>query len=258
MARAWQRWAWITLWAVAVSVASELAAQTLGEPADGGAPFELSSESRTKTAQRMPTAAPPKEVAAAEKEIEAGIASLQARKNDIAVQRFTAALSAGSLPGALMAKALYHRGVAFRRWGKPVQAISDLTSALWFKNGLGASDRADALAMRAAAYRDAGLPDQLDAEAKKLAAPAVGASHSGSDAARSETDREASEVAAASAEPSEALRAAHAGGFASFFGGLFGRASSGSSVQTGAVSASPPPPTLSGWVDNTEVRKGAQ
>ena len=252
MARAWQRRAWLTL--LAVSVASELAAQTAGEPTDGGAPFELSNESGVKTTQRMSsTAAPRKDVADAEKEIEAGIVSLQAGKIAIAVQRFSAALSGGSLPGTLMARALYHRGVAFRRWGKPVQAISDLTSALWIKNGLGASDREDALAMRAAAYRDAGLPDQVDAEVKKLAAPAAGAPGSGAMATPSETEK----AAAASSEAPEATGAAPVsrGGFGALFSSLFGSSPSTSAVQTSAVSGSSPPPASVGWLEGTEVRK---
>jgi hypothetical protein len=253
MARAWQTWTWATLLTSAVSVAPQVAAQTWG---DVGAPFESSDASGAKTIQRMSgKAAAKKDPAAAQKEIEAGIASLEAGKTDIAVQRFTAALSGGSLPSPLMAKALYYRGVAFRRHGKPVQAISDLTSALWLKNGLDASERVAALAMRAAAYRDAGLPDQIDSEPKTLAAPGAGAPSSGLIAAPATADRSASQAAAASAEPSEALRAASGIGLGGFFDGLFGRASSGSSVQTGAVSASPSP-TSSGWVDGTEVRKG--
>jgi tetratricopeptide (TPR) repeat protein len=259
MARAWQTWTWATLLTLAVSVAPQAAAQTLG---DIGVPFESSSASGAKTQRMSSKAAPKKDPAAAQKEIEVGIASLQAGKTDNAVQRFTAALSGSSLPSPLIAKALYHRGVAFRRQGKPVQAISDLTSALWLKNGLDESERADALAMRAGAYRDAGLPDQVDTEPKKLAAPAAGASSSGVIAAPAQTDRDAKQTAAASAEPSEATRVepASGGGLRSFFGGLFGRESSGSAVQTGTVPASAPPTSngwvdFGGWVDGTEVRK---
>jgi tetratricopeptide (TPR) repeat protein len=261
MARAWQTWTWATLLTSAVSVAPQVAAQVLG---DVGAPFESSSARAANATQRMSSkAANKKDPAAAQKEIEAGIAALEAGKTDNAVQRFTAAVSGSSLPSPLIAKALYHRGVAFRRQGKPVQAISDLTSALWLKNGLDESERADALAMRAGAYRDAGLPDQVDTEPKKLAAPAAGASSSGAIAAPAQTDGDASQAAAAPAEPSETTRAASGGGLGSFFRGLFGRASSGSSVQTGAVSASPPPTSsgwvdFGGWVDGTEVRKSGR
>ena len=64
------------------------------------------------------------------------------------------------MPPPQMARALYHRGVAYRKANKPAQAISDLTSALWLKNGLQDADRQDAVKQRADAYREAGLPDQ--------------------------------------------------------------------------------------------------
>jgi hypothetical protein len=259
MVRAWQTWTWAMLLTAAVSTAPQAVAQVLGSV--GGAPLESSVASGTNAQRGSSRAAAKKDPAAAQTEIEAGIASLQAGKTDIAVRRFTAVLSGGSLPSPLMAKAFYHRGVAFRRQGKPVQAISDLTSALWVKSGLDGSERADALAMRAAAYRDAGLPDQVDVEPNRAAALAGGASPSGDTAAPAQTDSGLSQAAAAPAAPSEGTTAASGGGISSFLGGLFGRASSGSSIQTGAVSA-PPPPTSSewvdfgGWVDGTEVRRG--
>jgi hypothetical protein len=258
MAWAWQTWTRAMLLTAAVSTAPHAAAQ-VGNV--GGAPFESSVASGTKAQGGSSGAATKKDPAAAQKEIEAGIASLQAGKTDIAVRRFTAVLSGGSLASPLMAKAFYHRGVAFRRQGKPVQAISDLTSALWVKSGLDGSERADALAMRAAAYRDAGLPDQVNAEPNKAAAPAGGASSGGDIAAPAHTDSGSRQAAAAPAEPSEGTTAVSGGGITSFLSGLFGRASLGSSIQTGAVSA-PPPPTSSewvdfgGWVDGTEVQKG--
>ena len=54
---------------------------------------------------------------------------------------------------------LYYRGLAFRKMGKPGFAISDLTSALWLKNGLSEAERADATKMRALAYHEAGISD---------------------------------------------------------------------------------------------------
>ncbi len=59
-------------------------------------------------------------------------------------------MAGGNLPPAIMARALYMRGVAYRQQSKPAQAISDLTSALWLKGGLAAEDRADALKQRPA------------------------------------------------------------------------------------------------------------
>jgi len=49
-------------------------------------------------------------------------------------------------------------------------AISDLTSALWLKGGLGGDERADALRQRSAAYRDAGLTESGEAVASASSA----------------------------------------------------------------------------------------
>ena len=65
----------------------------------------------------------------------------------------------GGLGSAEMAKALYVRGMAYKKQSKPGLAISDLTSALWLKNGLGDADQKSAIAERAEAYRLAGLGD---------------------------------------------------------------------------------------------------
>lgn len=107
--------------------------------------------------------------AAAQRAIESGIASYNAGKTDLAVQQLSSALSGGKLPAQQMARALYYRGASYRKQSKPAQAIADLTSALWLKNGLTDSERADATTQRSAAYREAGLPDQADAGASRQA-----------------------------------------------------------------------------------------
>ncbi len=100
--------------------------------------------------------------AAAQGEVEAGINALGQGRLDAAVASLSNAVSAGSLPSAQTARALYYRGVAHRRQSKPALAISDLTNALWIKAGLTEEQRADALQQRTGAYREAGLPDQAD------------------------------------------------------------------------------------------------
>ena len=95
--------------------------------------------------------------AEAQRAIEAALKQVQAGRADQAVQAMTATLSAGNLPPALMAKALYVRGLAYRRQGRSAQAISDLNSALWLKGGLGGEDRVEATNERSVAYADAGL-----------------------------------------------------------------------------------------------------
>jgi cell division septation protein DedD len=95
--------------------------------------------------------------AEAQRSVEAALKQVQAGRAEQAVQALTATLSAGNLPPALMAKALYVRGLAYRRQGRSAQAISDLNSALWLKGGLGGEDRVEATKERSAAYADAGL-----------------------------------------------------------------------------------------------------
>lgn len=113
-------------------------------------------------------AKPPAADAAAQKQqakeagkraFEAGVKSHQAGKHQPAVDQISEALRLGGLAGADMARALYIRGLSYKRLNKPGLAISDLTSALWLKNGLSDADRQSAVAERAEAYKLAGLSD---------------------------------------------------------------------------------------------------
>lgn len=96
----------------------------------------------------------------AQKAYAAGSRAYESGKSEQAIQLLTTALRGGGLPTVQMARALYLRGLAYRKSGKPGLAISDLTSALWLKNGLSETDRADATAKRSEAYREAGLDEQ--------------------------------------------------------------------------------------------------
>ena len=89
----------------------------------------------------------------------AGTRAFESGDMATAERQLTTALSGGGLPSAQMARALYLRGTALRRQGKPAQAISDLTTAVWLKGGLSDSDKAKALEERQLAYREAGLGD---------------------------------------------------------------------------------------------------
>jgi hypothetical protein len=95
----------------------------------------------------------------AQRAIEAASKLLRAGKADQAVQSLSATLAGGNLPPGVMAKALYVRGLAYREQKKPAQALSDLTSALWLRGGLGEEERADAQKRRIEVYADAGLTD---------------------------------------------------------------------------------------------------
>lgn len=122
-----------------------------------------------KQTAAVPASAPAKPPADAEEKqnisaqsrrnYEAGVKAYQAGKLQPAVEDLSAALRGGGLQSPEMARALFVRGMAYKKQSKPGLAISDLTSALWLKNGLSDADRQSATAERAEAYRLAGLGD---------------------------------------------------------------------------------------------------
>lgn len=101
--------------------------------------------------------------------LDAGIKAFQAGKSDEAIKAFDAALH-GGLNGQQIARALYYRGLANRKLGKPGLAISDLTSALWLKDGLVGPEREAALNNRAAAYQEAGISAVPDVQQSSFSA----------------------------------------------------------------------------------------
>jgi len=156
---------WTVVWLIAavagLAPAQDAVAQAKKAPAKaqnaGGAPGE-----ETPAAKKDP--------AAAQKAFEAGAKAFESGKSDAAIASLTAAIASGALQSQQMAKALYLRGVAFRRQGKPAQAISDLTSALWLKGGLNEAERAVAMENRAGAYREAGLVEPTQVETARNSA----------------------------------------------------------------------------------------
>lgn len=96
---------------------------------------------------------------AARQAYDAGLKQFANGRFQPAIEQLSAALKSGGLSSTEMAKALYRRGVAYKREKQPGLAISDLTSALWLKNGLSGSDRDAATAERAEAYKMAGIED---------------------------------------------------------------------------------------------------
>jgi tetratricopeptide (TPR) repeat protein len=117
-----------------------------------------------------------KDAAAARANYENGVKQYQSGKYQQASDDLSAALRVGGLPGPDMAKALYYRGLAYKKQSKPGLAISDLTSALWLKDGLNDADRKAATAERAEAYRMAGLGDgNAGSESVAVADPNSGA-----------------------------------------------------------------------------------
>jgi tetratricopeptide (TPR) repeat protein len=144
-----------------------LAAGTLPLAAFDGPTQTTAPKKKAGAADKAATDAPadPKSGVADEKQkiaelaqrtLDAGIKAFQAGKSDEAIKGLDAALHAG-LSGQQTARALYYRGLVNRKLGKPGLAISDLTSALWLKDGLVGPEREAALSSRAAAYQEAGI-----------------------------------------------------------------------------------------------------
>jgi len=217
--------------------ATGAAAPVLAQQPAGSQPAPAKAESKAppKTAPRKKDEAKQKlDPTSAQNEVEAGINALGQGRAEAAVQSLSNALAAASLPQAQTARALYYRGVAYRRTAKPAQAISDLTSALWIKGGLSDEQRADALQQRSAAYREAGLPDQAEPPGLKAsqaaAKPAAGSSQF------------------TSVAPAAPAASTSSGGFFSslFGGGSSASASSPSPPQQQAAPARPAAPVPTG------------
>jgi cell division protein FtsN len=147
MARDWRR-----------AMLAVFAAMMLGGACALGA-FAQQAEEEPDEAKSETKAKKKQDPAEAQRTIDAALKQVLAGKVDQAVQAVSATMAAGNLPPAIMAKALYVRGMAYRKQGRTAQAISDLTGALWLKGGLGGEEREDAIKEKAAAYADAGLAD---------------------------------------------------------------------------------------------------
>ena len=160
---------------------------------------------------------------------------LDAGKTDQVVQQINGLLAGSRLQGPAMARALYLRGAAYQKQGKPAQAIADLTSALWLKGGLSEADRTAATTLRMEAYRQAGLNDLAEADAKKIGRSGASASAAGAPPSGWQTESarrpEPEQKAAAVAPPTKS-----SGGVGGFFSNLFG---GGGSSATSAGAAAP-------------------
>jgi hypothetical protein len=90
--------------------------------------------------------------------LEAAINAYGAEHLDQAITGIKAAQRAGlTVPQA--ARAHYYLGLAYRKQGKPGDAITELTRALNEKRGLSAAERADAERNRSAACQEAGISE---------------------------------------------------------------------------------------------------
>jgi len=249
------------------------------KPADAAADKDANSSSasddKAKTAEL------------AKRTLEAAIKAYESNKADEAIKGLDAALHAG-LNGQQTARALYYRGLANRKLGKPGLAISDLTSALWLKDGLVGTDRDAALKNRAAAYQEAGIsavpdvPQSSNSVADSGATNPTGwqtamsstpgapapASVSPSSSAPTEAAPHATTASAPAAPPPQSTGGV--GGFFSSIGNFFtGGSSSTPNANDGAVTTSsitPPPPQpapapapaseTAGWSPTTQAAPG--
>ncbi|MFZ1102386.1 MAG: tetratricopeptide repeat protein [Hyphomicrobiaceae bacterium] len=157
MARDWRR-AVLTVFAAAM-LGGACAPDAFAQSADKD---EAQAETKAGTKARKK-----QDPAEAQRVIESALKQLQAGNAEQAVQAVSATVAGGNLPPAVLAKALYVRGAAHRRQGRPAQAISDLTSALWLRGGLGGDEREEAVKEKAQAYADVGLADPGEGRAPK-------------------------------------------------------------------------------------------
>jgi hypothetical protein len=91
-----------------------------------------------------------------------GAAALSAGKYDNAVRMLSSTINSDNASPGDAAKALYLRGIAYRKLGQPARAISDLGAAIFL--GLPDDDRVKALVNRGLSYQAAGFSIQGEAE----------------------------------------------------------------------------------------------
>ena len=91
-----------------------------------------------------------------------GAASLSAGKYDAAVRQLSSTINSDNATPADAARALYLRGLAYRKLGDSARAIADLGAAIWL--GLPEPDKVKAFVNRGLAYKSAGLAREGDAE----------------------------------------------------------------------------------------------
>ena len=193
-----------------------------------------------------------KAAALVQQTFDAGIKAYGAGKNEEALRAFEAAMR-GGLPSAQMPRALYYRGITFRKLGKPGFAVSDLTSALWLKGGLSEAERADAIKVRVLAYNEAGISDVPPVPQSSYAE--VPALPGQSNAAATQTAMAGGPPAVSNAPAAPTQTSSSSGGVSGFFSSLFGGGSSSSEkpAEAPTTTASITPADSSGWGGTTEV-----
>lgn len=153
-------WLALAVLLAAVALPTETIAQS-GPAEAQGKRAGKAQKSAKRPRGKSPSAAAEKQTTAdagvIEKRIEQAEKSLGQGKADAAISQSSAILATGGLAPSAVARTLVLRGQAYRRSGKPAQALADLQSALWLKNGLDSAQRDAAQAAYQEAYREAGL-----------------------------------------------------------------------------------------------------
>jgi len=260
--------------AVLVAVAAfALPAAAFDGPTQQTGAKKSTAEKKSTAAERE---APPSDTAADEKSksaamvqqaFEGGIKAYGAGKNEEALRAFEAAMR-GGLPSAQMPRMLYYRGLTFRKLGKPGFAVSDLTSALWLKNGLSEAERADAIKVRALAYNEAGISDVPAVPQSSYAeAPALPGQSNNTPGWQTAMagGGSASAPAPVSNAPAAPTPSSSSGGVGGFFSSLFGGGSSSEPkaeeppATTASIANDAPPAAAesSSWSGTTEVAQAA-
>jgi tetratricopeptide (TPR) repeat protein len=214
-----------------------------------------------------------KATATATRMLDAGIKAYQDGDTKQALRAFDVALRGGALNSQQVARALYYRGLVYRKDGKQALAISDLTNAIWLKDGLSPDEKQQAMQDRLAAYKDAGISDvpaidqsgPIAASAAPPMSPVAPSGASGWETAM--TGPAAVPQPAAAPQPAPAASSS-SGGVSGFFNtitfGLFGGGSSSApkpppdegAVTTASIgdAAKPAPqPEVSSWSQATQV-----
>ncbi len=200
-------------------------------------------------AQRAPAKAPAKGAQAGtdtDRALDSAAKAVDAGNADAAMSALDGILGGGGLSNPHMARALYLRGLAHRKKNRPAQAIADLTSAIWLKDGLNEKDRAAALSARGEATREVGIA--APASGAGAAAPATQSASS----APPETPPPRARVAASSRPVANALSEAGFSRSASPF------SSPSPAPEPPPTTRSPEPapatgPAISSWESTTKI-----
>jgi cell division septation protein DedD len=197
-------------------------------------------------AQRAPSKAPAKSAQATtdtDRALDGAGKALDAGNADAAMSALDGILSGGGLSNAHMARALYLRGLAHRKKGRPAQAIADLTSAIWLKDGLNEKDRTAALSARSEVTREVGIAAPASGGGDAAAAgPTLSSAPSGAD--------ERARVASSSRPVSSALSEA---GFTRSFSTPSPAPAPETTPARSSVPAPSTGPATSSWESTTKI-----